>query len=208
MDAPDPDRDVGIHAVAIADGPVVFGPRDPKCRIVPPNAVRMLGRVKLRDLVENFGVVLQSLEPVGQSGRERTVPSGCQRSGPRRNAPRRSATRGRRSMMTSYIDPRVHLTSFVSAKGAALVVHAAQGPLALVERGKCIERCASPAPAPRARAGTMCGQQPSGVGGRLGLEEESARERRGGEDHEYTLTSGIGTTNWPPHAPDVRRAVP
>jgi len=166
----------------VHDRPLVVRPSNPEDGIVPANAVRVLGRIELRDLVEHLGVVLERLEAVREPGRHVQHPA-VFRGEDDRKVPR-EGPRLRAQIEDHVVDRAARAADDLRlGEGRLLIVHAAQCALSLVE-GRTALRDArleaarlELAPAPRPR------EAPARVLDRLGLDDERARERRLDEDH-------------------------
>src|SRR5215216_8143735 len=57
---------IGVAVITVRDDCHARQPLDSKGRVVPPDPSRALGRIEFRHLVKDFGVVRQSLQPVGE----------------------------------------------------------------------------------------------------------------------------------------------
>src|SRR5262245_30650558 len=159
----------------------------------------MLGRVELRDLVEDLAVVLEGLEAVRQSLRD------VHRLAAVRAQLDREVPVERRGASAKVDDDVVD-----RATGAAhelglgerldLVVHSAQRPSLRIEGGAALSDAGLEAAlrelafAPRTR------EEPALVADRLRFDDVRAGERRFAEDQSKTSTRGIGTTKRPPHS--------
>src|SRR5205809_235457 len=61
--------EVGVRRVALGHDRGLAGPDDAEARVVPANAARGFGPIKIAHLVEDVRVVLERDESVGKAGR-------------------------------------------------------------------------------------------------------------------------------------------
>src|SRR5215470_6676062 len=183
-----------IVLVTVEDGPIIGWPRDSECRIVPADPARVLWGVRRRHLIGDLRVVLECLKSVRAALRhiDHAVILGAQE-----NAHIAAKRWGGRSQIDDHVENRASRTAdeLRFLVGRRLIVQAAKGALALVHGDRALGDAGIQSVGGPFALTPDPGEEASRVLQRFRVDDEDAGQERVGEDHGYTLTSGIGTTN-------------
>src|SRR5919198_2230983 len=196
--SPDARAEVRIVPITVHHDRIGDRPPDAEGGVVPPDAAGSRRHVRRGHLIEHLRGVLEGLEAVCEALGD--VDHLSVLGGERDREVERERGRVRAQVDDHVVDgPHGAADQLGLRVRAHLVVHAPERPALLVERDAALdEPRVEPVPldlvlAPRAGEEAAMVLQP------LGLDDDRARQRRFEEDHGYTATWGIGTTNWPPH---------